>query len=85
MSGQMEHNGGDCSLGVEEEANDRLRGSPHTDIRELSCHCIDGVLFLRGRLSSFHHKQLAQEAVAGICGVTQIVNEVEVVASSREG
>ena len=37
-----------------------------------------GVLFLRGRLFSFHEKQVAQEVVAGINGVTQVVNEIQV-------
>jgi hypothetical protein len=28
---------------------------------------------------SFYHKQLAQEAIAGMAGVDQVVNEIEVV------
>ena len=85
MSNQMDHHGGDCSSEAEQEAKDRLRRSSHSDIRELSCHCVEGVLFLRGRLSSFHQKQLAQEAVGGIDGVRRVVNESGVVASSRDG
>ena len=41
-----------------------------------------GVLFLSGRLPSFYQKQLAQEAVAGLAGVAQVINETEVVLAS---
>ena len=59
-------------------AMERLRDSPYRALRRVSCECQHGVLFLRGRLFSFHEKQVAQETVAGIDGVTQVVNEVEV-------
>ena len=39
---------------------------------------ITGVLFLRGRLFSVHEKQVAQEVVAGVGGVTKVVNEIQV-------
>ena len=35
---------------------------------------------LEGRLKSFYHTQLAQEIVANIEGVEQVVNQIEVVA-----
>jgi osmotically-inducible protein OsmY len=63
---------------VAEVAMERLRDSPYKAMRRISCECKDGVLFLRGRLCSFHEKQVAQETVAWIDGVTQVVNEVEV-------
>jgi len=59
-------------------AMDRLRDSPYRALRKVSCECRLGVLFLRGRLFSFHETQMAQETVARIDGVTQVVNEVEV-------
>ena len=59
-------------------AMERLRDSPYKAMRRISCECKNGVLFLRGRLCSFHEKQIAQETVARIDGVTQVVNEVEV-------
>jgi hypothetical protein len=34
---------------------------------------------LEGRLESFYHTQLAQEIVANIEGVVQVVNHIEVV------
>jgi hypothetical protein len=42
-------------------------------MRRVSCECKQGVL--RGRLFSFHEKQVAQEAVDG---VTRVVNEIQV-------
>ncbi len=63
---------------ITELAMERLRASPYKAMRRVSCVCKPGILFLRGRLFSFHEKQVAQEAVAGISGVTQVVNEIQV-------
>jgi hypothetical protein len=61
-------------------ASDCLSRSPYRSLRGVSCEFHRGVLFLRGRLPSFYQKQLAQEAVAGLHGVSQVVNEIEVLA-----
>jgi osmotically-inducible protein OsmY len=63
---------------VTERAREHLRQSPHQEVRAVSCEFDRGVLRLRGRLSSFYHKQLAQEAVARLTGVREVVNEVVV-------
>ena len=63
---------------IAEAAMECLRESPYKAMRRISCECKNGVLFLRGRLFSFYEKQVAQETVARIDGVTQVVNEVEV-------
>lgn len=66
---------------IAQAARQRLALSPYHVIRKLSCECNDeGILYLRGRLPSFYHKQLAQHAVFGLEGVTQVVNEVVVSA-----
>ena len=62
-------------------ATDRLREQPYQAIRALSCEYEQGTLFLRGKLPSFHQKQLAQEAVGGLEGVDQVVNETAVTIS----
>jgi osmotically-inducible protein OsmY len=59
-------------------AEARLRASQYSSIRKIFCMFDEGMLVLRGRLPSFFHKQLAQTAVADIQGVTQIVNQIEV-------
>jgi osmotically-inducible protein OsmY len=61
-------------------ATDRLSRSPYRSVRGISCEFHRGVLFLRGRLPSYYQKQLAQEAVAGLSGVSQVVNEIEVLS-----
>ena len=63
---------------IAEIAMQRLRDSHYKVMRRVSCECRHGVLFLRGRLFSFHEKQVAQEVVAGVSGVTQVVNEIQV-------
>jgi osmotically-inducible protein OsmY len=67
---------------VTEAAKDRLRKTPYWALKALSCEYDRGALFLRGQLPSFYQKQLAQEAVVGLPGVTQVVNETEVVLAS---
>jgi osmotically-inducible protein OsmY len=62
-------------------ARKRLKSTHYPSIRELSCECDErGVLYLRGRLSSYYKKQLAQEAVSRLPGVVEIVNQAEVVS-----
>ena len=67
---------------VTEAAKDRLQRTPYRALRALSCEYDRGVLFLRGELPSFYQKQLAQEAVIGLAGVAQVINETEVVLAS---
>jgi osmotically-inducible protein OsmY len=64
---------------VAQAARERLRKVPYSGVHKVSCQCDGrGRLFLRGRLSSFFQKQLAQEAVLNLEGVAQVVNEIEV-------
>jgi osmotically-inducible protein OsmY len=66
---------------VTEQARRRLRNSGHPAVRRVSCQYDDGVLVLHGRLGTFFHKQVAQEAVTGLAGVHRVQNEIEVVYS----
>jgi osmotically-inducible protein OsmY len=49
------------------------------DVNRVSYQYENGMLVLRGTLSSFYQKQLAQEAVRNLEGVRQIRNEIQVV------
>ncbi|MBN2292086.1 MAG: BON domain-containing protein [Pirellulales bacterium] len=69
---------------VVKSAKDHLKKNPYPDIRNVSCNCDRGVLVLRGNVSSYHHKQVAQEAVFGLDGVTRILNEIEVRGSGDQ-
>ena len=59
-------------------AKDRLLKEPHLSVQRIWCEYDGRQLFLRGQVPSFYHKQLAQVAVAGLDGVAQVVNEIEV-------
>lgn len=63
---------------IAKTATECLRKSPYKVLTRVSCECRHGVLYLRGRLFSFHEKQVAQEAVATVKGMRQVVNEIEV-------
>ena len=52
---------------------------PHLTHQRIWCEFDGEQLFLRGQVPTFYFKQLAQEAVADLDGVQQIVNEIEVV------
>ena len=64
--------------GVAGAVSDHLRQSPYPALHGVSFEFRRGVLFLRGRLPSYYHKQLAQETVSRVQGVGQVVNETEV-------
>ncbi len=63
---------------IAEAAQVRLQHSPYRTIRRISCRFDDGVLTLSGAVPTFHHKQLAQTAVAGLGGVDRINNRIDV-------
>ncbi|MEN6459283.1 MAG: BON domain-containing protein [Thermoguttaceae bacterium] len=58
-----------------------LRQSAYFELRQVTCDFRAGVLTLRGRLPSYHLKQLAQTAVAEVPGVVEVDNRVEVTGS----
>jgi osmotically-inducible protein OsmY len=63
-------------------AEGSLRRNPYLALKGVTCDLHDGVLVLRGRLPSYHLKQVAQEAVASLAGVERIDNQIQVVTSS---
>jgi len=62
-----------------EAAKQRIRSQPHLAFHRIWCEYAGGRLFLRGQVPSFYHKQLAQESVAEMESIDQVVNEIEVV------
>jgi osmotically-inducible protein OsmY len=56
----------------------RLRGSSYPELRSVRCDFHEGVLTLRGTVSSFYTTQLAQALAARIPGVEEVVNHIEV-------
>src|SRR5437588_10080503 len=68
------------STELAEWAETRLRGNSYLALKNISCEFHDGVLTLRGCLPSYYLKQVAQETVALVAGVEQVVNQIAVVA-----
>ncbi|MGE0757797.1 MAG: hypothetical protein AB7F89_26440 [Pirellulaceae bacterium] len=67
-----------CGTDVEEAARIRLQLSPYRAIRQCSCTFDGETLRLCGEVPTYHYKQLAQVAVAGMDGVQSVINDIEV-------
>lgn len=68
----------DRSEEVVKEAQVCLGQSAYSLLRQVLVEYERGVLVLRGTLPNYYHKQLAQEAVRRVDGVTRVVNKIEV-------
>ncbi|HEV3023871.1 MAG TPA: BON domain-containing protein [Pirellulales bacterium] len=55
-----------------------LERSPHVPHRNLRFETNQGQVILRGVVSSYYQKQMAQEVLLGLDGVEQIENQLEV-------
>ncbi len=62
-----------CELAVR-----RLEDKQYPQLRRIHCDYHEGVMTLRGVVSSFHLKQVAQAALVGLDGVEEIANRLEV-------
>jgi hypothetical protein len=63
---------------VQPRAQAALANSPFYELRDLQVARQDHALVLSGRVSSFYHKQLAQEVVRSVCRDTSVINSVYV-------
>lgn len=61
---------------VQPRAQAALTNSPFYELRELQVDWHQDALHLSGRVTSFYHKQLAQEVIRSICKDTQLINSV---------
>lgn len=62
---------------VQPRAQTALANSPIFELRDLCVEDREGMLVLSGIVSSFYHKQLAQEAVRSVCsGCVEVVNSI---------
>ena len=55
-----------------------LQSNPHVTPRRLYCLESDGRVVLRGVVGSYFEKQMAQEALRNLEGVSEVSNELEV-------
>lgn len=65
---------------VQMQAERMLRKSPYAQLRRIRCELINDTLFLRGQVTSFHIKQIAQETLRELGNVGRIYNFVEVIS-----
>ena len=68
---------------IQKQAEVILRKSAYAQLHRVRCEVVDRTLFLRGDVSSFHIKQMAQEELRDIEGIDQIYNFVQVVSESE--
>jgi osmotically-inducible protein OsmY len=60
-------------------AEERLQASSYHLLQRVRCFSEGGTLILTGSLPSYFLKQMAQETVAPLPGVDQVVNQIQVV------
>jgi osmotically-inducible protein OsmY len=69
---------------VAELAERRLRNARWAELRHVSCCFADGVLTLRGVVTSYYLKQIAQASVRDIEEVSQVQNLIRVCTATAE-
>jgi len=60
-----------------------LRATGYPPLRNLHVLAVEGIAILRGAVPSYYMKQIAQAAVSGVPGVSDVHNELEVVPPER--
>jgi osmotically-inducible protein OsmY len=63
---------------VQPRAQAALANSPFYELRDLQVEHRDGTLCLSGCVSSFYHKQIAQEVVRSVCSGAEVINSIRV-------
>ncbi|OHB72448.1 MAG: hypothetical protein A2V70_14475 [Planctomycetes bacterium RBG_13_63_9] len=63
---------------IRPRAQAALASSPIYELRDLQVQDRSGVLLICGAVSSFYHKQLAQEVVRSVCKGIEVVNSIHV-------
>lgn len=62
---------------VERAARQRLQNCGHEALKHIACHFRRGTMILKGSVTTYYHKQLAQEAVREL-GDVGVVNDIRV-------
>ena len=63
---------------VERAAQWRLEASAYAALKTVRCRFRQGALVLNGCVPTYFHKQVAQEAIRAVPGITEIVNHISV-------
>jgi hypothetical protein len=65
---------------VQPRAQAALANSPFYELHVLQVEDRDGALMITGTVTSFYHKQLAQEVVRSVCKEIAVINTIDVVS-----
>ena len=68
---------------IAQSVNECLRSHAYRELRSLSCEFCNGIVTLRGEVTTFFNKQLAQESVRRLASVEVIINAVAVLATNQ--
>ena len=60
-----------------------LDTASYSELRQVRCERKRGIIFLRGRVRSYFLKQLAQEVIRDVEGVSHLVNAIEVLNNDQ--
>ena len=63
---------------LQRRAQAALATSPFFELRELQVERRDQTLLISGTVTSFYHKQLAQEVVRAVCQDIEVMNSIRV-------
>jgi hypothetical protein len=66
------------SADIHSRAQAALRNSPFYELRELRVDQRHEALVISGCVSSYYHKQLAQEVIRSVCRDTKVINKIRV-------
>jgi len=62
----------------EEKVSSALRQNPHLQTRNLRFEATEGHVTLRGQVNSWYQKQMAQESLLQLEGISRVENQLEV-------
>ena len=64
---------------LDAKISEAIENDPHVGQRQLRFESHDGRVILRGDVTSYYQKQMAQEALRRVDGVREIENQIEVI------
>jgi len=68
---------------IAQSVKECLRSHAYRELRSLSCEFCNGIVTLRGEVTTYFNKQLAQESVRRLASVEVIINAVAVLATNQ--
>ena len=74
-----------ASLTLGERVSRAVRFAPHLSGQTIKTDTLDGHVVIFGSVQSYYQKQMAQETVRRVDGVTQVANELNVTGRSIGG